>query len=611
MARLSSTTATTEDKGETSLAEQIASIRFLIPFVWRADYPGFRLRIVAAFLVILVGQVITVAAPFALAEGINRLSVDSPEMGAAATVFGLILGYGVIRFVAAATPNFREYLFSRVGQTAQREVGLAVFSHLHDLSLRFHLERRTGGLARLVDRGVRSIDFFFRFLVFNIGPTIIQLVLVSVAFGIRYNLVMVAIVIATVVAYFWYTITTTERRIAIRRALNEADQQANTRAIDALLNYETVKYFGNERFEHERYNHSLRDYQEASIKWSRSLASLNIGQSLIINLGLIGALWLTVAGVLNGIYGIGEITGVSLIIIQLYQPLNILGFAYREIKQSLVDMEKMFRLLRKSPEVTDTPDAPDVKVTAGEVAFDNVSFGYDRDREILKGLSFVAAPGQNVAFVGASGAGKSTIARLVYRFYDVWSGKITIDGQPIDEVSQRSLRRAIGMVPQDTVLFNDTIGYNIAYGRPGASQENIARVAELAQIDGFIDSLPKGYDTLVGERGLKLSGGEKQRIAIARTLLKDPPILILDEATSALDSQTEKGILDALRVASKDRTTLVIAHRLSTIIDADVINVVDEGQIIESGHHEDLLAEGGRYAELWNRQSQQMAAAAE
>ena len=603
-----SLTAPLDDARESSLREQLAALRYLLPYMWRSDRPGFRPRIVASLIAILLGQLATVLAPFLLADAINRLD---GQAAAAAAVLGLVVGYGAIRLLSSALPQLREFLFSIVGQTAQREVATEVFRHLHTLSMRFHLERRTGGLSRVIERGIRAIDFLFRFLLFNIGPTILLLGIVCVAFGVRYDLWLSLIALVTVVAYFWFTVASTEWRLAFRREMNRKDQIANTRAVDALLNYETVKYFGNEPYEAERYDSALRDYQTAAVKSQNSLAVVNIGQSLIINLGLIAALWLTVRDVLSGALGIGEVTAVSLVMMQLYQPLNILGFAYREIKQGLIDMERMFDLLSLGPEVGDTEDALPLRVAGGEVRFEDVRFAYEPDREILHGVSFTARPGEKVAIVGPSGAGKSTIARLLYRFYDVTDGAITVDGQDVREVTQASLRANIGVVPQDTVLFNDTIGYNIRYGRPGASEAEVERAARLAQVHDFVASLPKGYHTLVGERGLKLSGGEKQRVALARAVLKDPPILILDEATSALDSGTEGEILDALRSVEDGRTTLVIAHRLSTIIDADRIVVLDQGRVVEEGTHARLLAHGGLYAELWRRQSESVLEAAE
>ncbi len=593
---------------EASLREQLASLRYLLPYMWRSDRPGFKLRIVLSVLVILIGQIATVAAPFLLADAINRL--EDPAVAAAAAVFGMVIGYGVLRLLSSAIPQIREFLFSTVGQTAQREVATEVFRHLHSLSLRFHLDRRTGGLSRIIERGIRAIDFLFRFLLFNIGPTLLLLVIVCVTFAVRYNIWLSLIALVTVILYFWFTAASTEWRLQFRREMNQKDQLANTRSIDALLNYETVKYFGNERWEAGRYDAALQDYQTAAVRSQNSLAVVNIGQALIINIGLVSALALTVNGVLGGRLGIGEITAVSLVMMQLYQPLNILGFAYREIKQGLVDMERMFDMLRLRPEIADAPDAPALVVRGAEVRFEDVRFRYDPDRPILKGISFIARPGEKLAIVGPSGAGKSTIARILYRFYDLEQGRVLIDGQDIAHVKQDSLRAAIGMVPQDTVLFNDTIGYNIRYARPDASQEEIEQAARLAQVHAFVASLPRGYDTVVGERGLKLSGGEKQRVAIARTILKDPPLLILDEATSALDSATEQEILSALREVAEGRTTLVIAHRLSTIVDADRIIVLKDGEVAEEGSHEALLARGGLYADLWRQQSEATPAAA-
>ena len=602
-----SVTAPDTDAREASLREQLASVRYLVPYMWRADRPDFKLRIIASVGVILLGQIATVFAPFLLADAINRLDGDA---AAGAAVFGLVVGYGVLRLLSAAIPQIREFLFSVVGQTAQREVATEVFHHLHTLSLRFHLDRRTGGLSRVIERGIRSIDFLFRFLLFNIGPTILLLLIVCVTFAVRYDPWFSLIAAVTVVAYFWFTAASTEWRLRFRREMNRLDQLANTRAVDALLNYETVKYFGNEPYEADRYDGALRQYQTAAVRSQNSLAVVNIGQSLIINLGLVAALTLTIRGVLEGTYGIGEVTAVSLVMMQLYQPLNILGFAYREIKQGLVDMERMFDLLAVKPEVPDGPDAKPLAVTGAEVRFEDVRFRYDADRPILRGLGFAARPGEKVAIVGPSGAGKSTIARILYRFYDIEGGAVTVDGQDIRDVTQASLRAAIGMVPQDTVLFNDTIGYNIRYARPGASDAEVERAARLAQVHDFVSGLPKGYDTLVGERGLKLSGGEKQRVAIARTILKDPPLLILDEATSALDSGTEADILAALREVASGRTTLVIAHRLSTIVDADRIVVLRDGEVAEEGTHAELLARDGLYAELWRQQSEAAGAAA-
>ncbi|MEM9809709.1 MAG: ABC transporter ATP-binding protein/permease [Pseudomonadota bacterium] len=592
-----------ETSKETRLGEQIAGIGMLFPYLWKKGRPGFKLRIVASIFVILLGTIITVQAPLVLADGINRLADRDLSLGMTAAVFGFIAGYGILRFLSVVIPQLREFMFARVGQTAQREVGVDVFRHLQNLSLGFHLGRKTGSLARIMERGNRSIDFLFRFLFFNIGPTILLLVYVCFVFAIRYELTLSAVAAVTVIGYFWFTAKSTEWRLKFRRQMNEQDQQAASRSVDALLNFETVKLFGTENRETQRYSDALKSYQDAAITSQSSLAWVNIGQAAIINIGLISALGFTAQGVAEGRYGVGELTGVSLIMMQLYQPLNILGFAYREIKQSLIDMEKMFYLLKIRPEVSDKFDAVALDVTEGSVAFNNVRFGYGAGRDVLKGVSFVAPAGQKTAIVGPSGAGKSTIARLLFRFYDVTGGHIAIGDQDIRDVTQASLRQALGVVPQDTVLFNDTIAYNIGYASSYATQDDIEKAAWMAQIHDFIMSLPDTYQTMVGERGLKLSGGEKQRVAIARTIIKNPPILILDEATSALDSETEAGILSALADVSKGRTSIVIAHRLSTIVDADQIIVLDEGMVAEVGTHRDLLRKNGIYARLWTQQS--------
>lgn len=594
-----------EKQSDSSLQEQLSNLGKLMPYLWRTGRPWFKIRIVLSMAAILIGSFITVQAPLVLADGINKISDRSPTNGAIAGILGFILGYGFLRFLSVVVPNLREFLFAKVGQTAQREVGVDVFRHLQTLSLRFHLERKTGSLSRVMERGNRSIDFLYRFLLFNIGPTFLLLGFVCIIFAVRYELALSAIALITVVGYFWFTIASTEWRLKFRREMNEKDQLASSRSVDALLNFETVKLFGTEARETHRFSKALEDYQDAAIRSGRSLAWVNIGQAAIINLGLIMALVVTARGVSQGRYGIGELTGVSLVMMQLYQPLNILGFAYREIKQSLIDMEKMFELLNIKPEVKDDPEAEHLDITEGSVKFSNVRFGYDRDRQVLRGVSFEAPAGKKTAIVGPSGAGKSTIARLLFRFYDVTGGHIAVGGQDVTRVTQASLRAGIGVVPQDTVLFNDTIGYNISYPKARASFDDIVRAAKIAQIHDFIESLPKGYDTIVGERGLKLSGGEKQRVAIARTILKNPPILILDEATSALDSQTEAGILSALNSATEGRTSLVIAHRLSTVVDADTIVVLDKGSVAETGTHAELLEQGGLYASLWRQQSEE------
>jgi len=580
-----------------------SAILSLLPYVWPKDRPGYRLRVVGALAATGVGQIAVVGAALFIEEAVNALSSGRSPAGQAATLgVSLVVGYGLVRLAGAALPQLRELWFTQVGQHATRTVAVETFAHLHALSLRFHLERRTGGLSRIIERGVKSIDFLFRFLLFNIAPTLVQLAIVAVLFYFRYAPAFAWIALATVAAYFLFTLTSTEWRLKFRREMNSLDTAANTHAVDALLNYETVKYFTNEEYERKRYDEAMAAYQDAAVRSNLTLALVNVGQAVIMNAGLVAALALAALRVADGRMEVGALAAVSLIMMQLYQPLNILGFAYREIKQSLVDMEKMFSLFDETPEVEDRPDASDLVVKTGAVSFHDVVFGYDGDRTILKGLSFEAPAGGFVALVGPSGAGKSTVSRLLNRFYEIDGGRICIDGEDVRSYTQASVRAAIGVVPQDTVLFNDTIGANIAYGRPGASDDDVREAARLAAIDDFIASLPKGYETMVGERGLKLSGGEKQRVAIARTILKNPPILVLDEATSALDAATERAIQSALDRVSEGRTTIVIAHRLSTIIGADRIYVVDGGRVVEHGAHKELLARGGLYADLWEKQ---------
>jgi len=496
----------------------------------------------------------------------------------------------------------RDALFAKVGQNAVRVIARQTFEHIHRLSLRFHLERRTGGMSRVIERGTRGIETIVRYTVLNSLPTVLELVLIAGVLFYHFSVWYLAVMIVTVVLYIWFTFVASEWRIAIRRDMNESDTEANSKAIDSLLNYETVKYFGNEMWESERFDRSMKRYEHAAVRTYTSLAFLNSGQAIIFTAGLTACMVMAGYDVAAGKLTVGDFVMVNALLIQLYIPLNFMGMVYREIKQGLVDIENMFELLGRNPEIDDVPGARPLEVSRGEIRFEHVGFHYDPDRQILKDISFTVPAGKTVAIVGPSGAGKSTISRILFRFYDLSSGRVTIDGQDICEVTQDSLRRAIGMVPQDTVLFNDTIAYNIRYGRPDASEEEVREAARMAQIDEFIARLPAGYKTEVGERGLKLSGGEKQRVAIARTILKGPPILMLDEATSALDSGTEREIQSALARVSQGRTTLVIAHRLSTIIDADEILVLQGGVIVERGRHDALLESGGVYARMWDRQ---------
>ncbi len=597
-----------QDAKEQSLRYQLKSFWRLWPYLWPKDKPGYKLRTFLALIFTIAGQFIVVAAPFFLGHAIDAMNLQVKELGLGNAVgmgiILLILAYGGFRLFSVMLSEGREYIFAPVAQYAQRAVATATFSHLHKLSLRYHLEKRTGGLSRIIERGIRSIGFLFRFLLFNIGPTLLQLAIAGAAFWIAYSWEFALIAVAVVITYIWFTVTTTEWRLKFRRDMNKKDTEANAKAIDSLLNYETVKYFNAEKFETDRYDNAMEGYQRAAILSRTSLATVNIGQSFLMNLGLVALVLLAAQRVLSGSMTTGDIFAITMVMMQVYRPLNILGFAYREIKQALTDMEKMFSLLDLEPEVQDAPNAVDIANVKGAIKFENVAFSYEADRSILKDVSFNIRPGQTVAVVGPTGAGKSTLSRILFRFYDVEGGCVSVDGQSLTDITQDSLRKSIGIVPQDTVLFNDTIGYNIAYARPGARQEDIENAAKAAQIHDFISELPKGYDTMVGERGLKLSGGEKQRVAIARTLLKDPAILILDEATSALDSVTERDIQAGLENAAKDRTTLVIAHRLSTIVNADKIIVMEDGEIAEQGAHEELLKAKGLYRSLWDQQDQ-------
>jgi len=595
-----------QETKEQSLGYQLKSFWRLWPYLWPDDKPSYKIRTFLAMIFTIAGQFIVVAAPFFLGRAIDAMNLQIEEIGLGNAIglgiIVLILAYGGFRLFSVMLSEGREYVFAPVAQYAQRAIATSTFAHLHKLSLRYHLEKRTGGLSRIIERGIRSIDFLFRFLLFNIGPTLLQLAIAGAAFWIAYSWEFALIAVAVVVTYIWFTVTTTEWRLKFRRDMNKKDTEANAKAIDSLLNYETVKYFNAEKFETDRYDNAMAGYQKAAILSRTSLATVNIGQSFLMNFGLVALVLLAAQRVLGGAMTTGDIFAITMVMMQVYRPLNILGFAYREIKQALTDMEKMFALLDIQPEVQDQEGAVDIYDVKGAIQFKTVAFRYEADRPILKNVSFEIKPGQTVAVVGPTGAGKSTLSRILFRFYDIEGGTVSVDGRDISNITQDSLRKSIGIVPQDTVLFNDTVGYNIAYARPDATQDDIENAARAAQIHDFIAGLPKGYDTMVGERGLKLSGGEKQRVAIARTLLKNPAILILDEATSALDSVTERDIQAALDNAAKDRTTLVIAHRLSTIVNADKIIVMEDGGIAEQGTHNQLLKRGGLYKTLWEQQ---------
>jgi len=546
--------------------------------------------------------VATVAIPAVFGRAVDALEAGVSAGGVASVPIALLVGYGLLRVGQQGFAELRDFVFAKVGQRAIRRIALKIFEHLHALALRFHMDRQTGGLSRAIERGIKGIDFLLRFMLFNILPTLVEIVLVCGILWSLFGFIFSAITFVTVMVYVAFTLVFTEWRLKFRRAMNDSDTEANTKAIDSLLNFETVKYFGNEKHEAQRYDVSMQRYEKAAVKSLTTLSLLNVGQGLIMAVGMTILLVLSGIRVSDGSMSIGEFTAVNLYMMQLFQPLNFLGFVYREIKQSLVDMEQMFGLLEENREIEDKPDSAPLSVAEGVVRFEHVSFKYDPRKSVLRDVDFEVPAGNTVAIVGASGAGKSTISRLLFRFYDVDDGRITIDGQDIRDITQSSLRAAIGIVPQDTVLFNDSIFYNIQYGRPAASPAEVEDAARLAQVHDFVMALPDGYNTRVGERGLKLSGGEKQRVAIARTILKSPKILLFDEATSALDTHTEREIQTALEQVSTDRTTLVIAHRLSTVVNADEIIVLDGGVIVERGRHDALLAQGGMYADLWQRQ---------
>ncbi|MBM2711355.1 ABC transporter ATP-binding protein/permease [Mesorhizobium caraganae] len=582
------------------------TLRNLWPYMWPADRADLRARVTWATLLLVVAKLTLVAGPYFFKWATDALAGDAksppPLPSFLLAPVMLVVAYNVVRLVQLGFNQLRDALFARVGQYAVRQLAFRTFVHMHQLSLRFHLERRTGGLSRIIERGTKGIETIVRFIMLNTAPTILEFALTTGIFAYTYGWKYVAVVALTVWLYVWFTVRASDWRISIRRDMNDSDTDANTKAIDSLLNYETVKYFNNEGMEAERFDRSMARYEMAATRIWTSLGWLNFGQGIIFGLGTVIVMCMSALEVQAGTQSVGDFVFINAMLVQLSVPLNFIGFIYREIRQGLTDIEQMFDLLDVPQEITDKPDARPLAVSAGKVEFRDVHFAYDPSRKILKGISFEVPAGKTVAIVGPSGAGKSTISRLLFRFYDVQGGQVLIDGQDVRDVTQESLRGAIGMVPQDTVLFNDTIAYNIRYGRIGASEEDMQKAAELAQIGPFIERLPEGYRSMVGERGLKLSGGEKQRVAIARTILKAPPILMLDEATSALDSHTEQEIQAALDLVSKGRTTIVIAHRLSTVITADEIIVLKDGEIAERGTHAELMRQHGLYASMWDRQ---------
>ncbi len=582
------------------------TVRKVGPYLWPPGQTWVKVRVVLALSALVLAKIATVAIPAFFGAAVDSLA---PDGGAQDTLFlilgssvGLVLAYGAVRLASVGFNQMRDAIFARVAQRALRQLALETFRHIHALSLRYHITRKTGGLSRIIERGVKGVEFLLRFLLFSIGPLALELSMVCVIFALAFGVEFLGVVFVTILLYIVFTFTVTEWRVKIRKRMNEEDTQANQKAIDSLLNFETVKYFGAEDRESRRYDESMARYEVAAIQTSLSLAFLNFGQALLITGGIVGVMVLGALAVQAGTFTVGQFVMVNAYMVQITMPLNFLGTVYREIRQALVDMGEMFDLLQQPAEIRDKADAQDLRVEGGRITFDHVAFAYDVDRPILHDLDLEVAPGQTVAIVGPSGSGKSTIGRLLFRFYDVGGGALRIDGQDLRDVTQASLRGAIGVVPQDTVLFNDTVGYNIRYGRPEATQDQIEDAARAAQIHDFIQSLPEGYDTVVGERGLKLSGGEKQRVGIARTLLKNPPILLLDEATSALDTETEKDIQDSLRAMGEGRSVITIAHRLSTIIHADQIVVLEAGRVVERGTHDTLLTRDGRYARMWHRQ---------
>ena len=592
----------------------LGTLRNLWPYMWPSERPDLKMRVVWATVFLIVSKAVLIMVPYLFKwttdalNGKNSAPNYLPEILLGAVM--LVLAYNLFRLVQAGLNQLRDALFASVGQYAVRQLAYRTFVHMHQLSLRFHLERRTGGLSRIIERGTKGIETIVRFTILNSIPTLIEFLLTAIIFWWGYGFSYLFVTAMTVWLYIWFTVRASDWRIAIRRTMNNSDTEANTKAIDSLLNFETVKYFGNEEMEAKRFDASMERYEKAATEVWTSLGWLNFGQAVIFGVGTAVMMVMSAISVKNGTHTLGDFVFINAMLMQLSVPLNFIGFVYREIRQGLTDIEQMFELLDVKAEVVDKPGAVDLKIQNGEIEFDNVHFAYDPQRPILKGISFKVPAGKTIAVVGPSGAGKSTISRLLYRFYDVQGGSVKIDGQDVRDVTQTSLRAVIGMVPQDTVLFNDTIAYNIRYGRPSATEAEVEQAAEIAQVGNFIRSLPEGFKTMVGERGLKLSGGEKQRVAIARTILKSPPILMLDEATSALDTGTEQEIQAALDEVAKNRTTLIIAHRLSTVINADEIIVLKDGTIAERGTHAELLEQKGLYERMWNRQREAVQAEA-
>jgi len=579
---------------------EIRVIKRVVPYLWPEGQPWVKWRVVIAVVSLVLAKLVAVATPMVLGAAVDNLSgVSEGSQLLLLGAGGLTIAYGVSRILDSGFQQLRDVVFAKVGQRALRQVGLETFQHIHNMSLRYHLSRKTGGLSRVMERGVKGVSFLLRFLLFSIGPLMLQLVLISAALATFFDIRYLIVIAVAVVAYVWFTAVVTEWRVKIRKEMNDQDNDANQKAIDSLLNFETVKYFGAEAREADRYDSAMEGYETAALKTSYSLGFINLGQALIINTAMVIVMLMSVQGVAAGTVTVGGFVTVNAYLMQVMMPLNFLGFVYREIRQALVDMSEMFGLLEQPPEVQDQPNAPSLQVVGGSIELKDVYFSYDPERAILKGVSLKVEPGQTLAIVGPSGSGKSTIGRLLFRFYDVTEGALLVDGQDVRNVTQFSLHEAVGVVPQDTVLFNDTIYYNIAYGRANATWAQIEEAAKAAQIHDFVQSLPNGYYTKVGERGLKLSGGEKQRVGIARSLLKNPPILLLDEATSALDTETEYEIQESLIQMAHGRTVMIIAHRLSTVVHADRIVVLEQGQIVEEGSHKELLAKEGRYAHLW------------